>query len=69
MSFSTNELCAFNEGKSADDLRRVVRDRFLPAVDASMAANPDSTFWFRLVRADFVSASGIQVDTNWVNFW
>ena len=67
--YLTNELCAFNEGKSADDMRRVVRDQFLPAVDASMTANPDSTYWFRIERADFVSASGIQVDTNWVNFW
>jgi hypothetical protein len=67
--YLTNEICAFNEGKSADDMRRVIRDQFLPELDVSAAANPDSTYWFRVEAADFVSNPDMKIDTNWVNFW
>jgi len=67
--YLTNELCTFNEGKTGQDLRRVVRGQFLPAVEAIAAANPKTTYWFRIEARDFEPAEGTAVDTNWINFW
>lgn len=67
--YLTNQLCAFNEGKSGQDLRRVVRDQFLPQLEATAAVNPESTYWFRVEARDFEPMEGNQIDTNWVNFW
>ncbi len=67
--YLTNQLCSFNEGQSGRDLRQVVEGKFLPAVEATVAANPDSSYWFRIEARDFEPSEGTQIDTNWVNFW
>jgi len=67
--YITNQLCSFNEGKSADDVRNVVRGQFLPAIDAASLENPESTYWFRIGRPDYVTLTQYSHDFNWVNIW
>ena len=67
--YLTNQLCSFNEGKSAEDVRSVIRDQFLPAVEAVAAENPESTYWFRVGRPDYTPLANYDHDFNWVNIW
>ena len=67
--YLTNQLCSFNEGKSAEDVRSVIRDQFLPAVKAVAAENPESTYWFRVGRPDYTPLANYDHDFNWVNIW
>jgi len=67
--YLTNQLCSFNEGKTREDLRAVVREQFLPAVMKVAESNPSSSYWFRVERRDFEPLAEYPVDFNWVNFW
>jgi len=67
--YLTNQLCSFNEGKSRQDLSAVLRDHFLPAVQAVAQANPSSTYWFRVEAPDFTPTPEASFNFNWVNFW
>ena len=67
--YLTNQLCSFNEGKSAEDVRSVIRDQFLPAVEAVATENPESTYWFRVGRPDYTPIANYEHDFNWVNIW
>ena len=67
--YITNQLCSFNPGKSADDVRNIIRGEFLPAVEAVNVANPESTYWFRIGRPDYTPLTEYRHDFNWVNIW
>lgn len=67
--YLTNQLCSFNEGQSAADLRRVVRGTYMPMLDATAAANPDNSYFFRIGAPDFEPLADYPVDFNWTNLW
>jgi hypothetical protein len=67
--YLTNQLCTFNEGKGGADLRKVVGGTYIPLLDGSAAANPDSSYFFRIGAADFEPLPENPVNFNWVNLW
>jgi hypothetical protein len=67
--FLTNMFCSFNEGKTGADLREVVRNTYIPAVDAASAGNADSSYWFLVGAPDFEVNADNPFDFNWVNYW
>ena len=61
-----NQFCNFKEGKSVDDLRPVVRDQFVPSIQAGKADGLYESFWFMIGVPDF---EGEDVrDFNWIEF-
>ena len=67
--YLTNQLCSFNEGKGGADLRKVVGGTYIPLLDGIAAANPDSSYFFRIGAADFEPLPEYPVDFNWMNLW
>jgi hypothetical protein len=67
--YLTNQLCSLNEGKTAEDLRSVVRGQFLPAVAAASETNGESSYWFRIGGPDYTPMPEYAHDFNWVNIW
>ena len=64
--FLRNQFCNFKEGKSVDDLRPVVRDQFVPSIQAGKAEGLYESFWFMLGVPDY---EGEDVrDFNWIEF-
>lgn len=67
--YLTNQFCTFNEGKGGADLRKVVGGTYLSLLDGGAAANPDSSYFFRIGAADFEPLPENPVNFNWVNLW
>jgi hypothetical protein len=64
--FLRNQFCNFKEGKSVDDLRPVVRDQFVPNIQAGKAEGLYESFWFMIGVPDY---EGEDVrDFNWIEF-
>ena len=70
------QFCSFTEGSGPAQLREIVRDDFIPYVDAYEADNGPTTYTFGVLVPQFEMAAverhedvPMDVDFVWLNFW
>jgi len=61
------QFCNFNEGKGPEDLTRVIRDHFVPAIEEGRADGSYPSYWFMVGAPDFDREN--RADFIWMDYF
>ena len=61
------QFCNFNEGKGPEDLTRVIRDHFVPAIEKGRADGSYPSYWFMVGAPDFERED--RADFIWMDYF